>query len=54
MTVKDYFSELSKKTAEQLIKKFNAIYKSNFVEVIFKDFANEALKMPNKEMLKIG
>ncbi|CAD8079020.1 unnamed protein product [Paramecium primaurelia] len=32
MTVKDYFSELSNKTAEQLIKKFNAIYKSNFVE----------------------
>ncbi|CAD8092691.1 unnamed protein product [Paramecium sonneborni] len=54
MTSKDYFSELSKKTAEQLIKKFNAIYKSNFVEVIFKDFANEALKMPNREMLKIG
>ncbi|CAD8186040.1 unnamed protein product [Paramecium octaurelia] len=54
MTVKDYFSELSKKTAEQLIKKFNAIYKSNFVEVIFKDFAKEALRAPNKEMLKIG
>lgn len=52
MSVDNYFSELSAKTAEQLIKKFNAIHKSNFIEVMFRDFAKEALKMP--EMLKIG
>jgi hypothetical protein len=52
MTVENYLSQLSKPTASLLIQKFNAIYKSKFIELLFKDFANEALRTPN--MLKIG